>query len=106
MAALWALHPLLTESVTNVVGRADLLASFGVLAGLVCYTRSVVANGWRQAAWLVAAAASSAVGIFSKESAIVVLAVVPIYGLAFGRATTWRSRLPVYRSAERRVGKE
>jgi hypothetical protein len=96
MAALWALHPLLTESVTNVVGRADLLASFGVLAGLVCYTRSVVATGWRQAAWLVAAAASSAVGIFSKESAIVVLAVVPIYGLAFGRATTWRSRLPVY----------
>ena len=27
MAALWAVHPVLTESVTNVVGRADLLAA-------------------------------------------------------------------------------
>ena len=26
LAALWGVHPLLTESVTNVVGRADLLA--------------------------------------------------------------------------------
>jgi tetratricopeptide (TPR) repeat protein len=96
LAALWALHPLLTESVTNVVGRADLLAAFGVLAGLLCYTRGVAASGWRRAAWLAAAAASSAVGIFSKESAIVVLAVAPIYDLAFGRAITWRSRLPGY----------
>jgi hypothetical protein len=40
MAALWALHPILTESVTNVAGRADLLAAFGVLAGLLCYLRS------------------------------------------------------------------
>ena len=96
MAALWALHPLLTESVTNVVGRADLLAAFGVLAGLLCYTRSVAAAGWRKAAWLTAAAAASAVGIFSKESAIVVLAAVPLYDLAFGRAAPWRSRLPGY----------
>jgi tetratricopeptide (TPR) repeat protein len=96
MAALWALHPLLTESITNVVGRADLLAAFGVLAGLLCYTRSVAATGWRKAVWLAAAAASSAAGIFSKESAIVLLAAVPLYDLAFGRATRWRSRLPGY----------
>ncbi|MGA2723828.1 MAG: hypothetical protein ABSG79_15630, partial [Bryobacteraceae bacterium] len=36
LAALWGVHPLLTESVTNIVGRADLLAAFGVLAGLLC----------------------------------------------------------------------
>ena len=96
MAALWALHPLLTESVTNVVGRADLLAAFGVLAGLLCYTRSVAATGWRQAAWLAAAASAGAVGIFSKESAIVVLAVVPLYDLAFGPSARWRSRLAGY----------
>ena len=39
LAAIWGLHPLLTESVTNIVGRADLLAAFGVLAGLLCYAR-------------------------------------------------------------------
>jgi len=36
LAAIWGLHPLLTEAVTNIVGRADLLAAFGVLAGLLC----------------------------------------------------------------------
>src|ERR1017187_3448110 len=35
LAAIWGLHPLLTESVTNIVGRADLLAALGVLAGVV-----------------------------------------------------------------------
>jgi len=35
LAAIWGLHPLLTEAVTNIVGRADLLAAFGVLAGLL-----------------------------------------------------------------------
>ena len=34
LAAIWGLHPALTESVTNVVGRADLLSTMGVLAGL------------------------------------------------------------------------
>src|SRR5262249_35049655 len=29
-ATLWAVHPVLTESVTNIAGRADLLAGFGV----------------------------------------------------------------------------
>ena len=34
LAAIWGLHPLLTEGVTNIVGRADLLAVFGILTGL------------------------------------------------------------------------
>jgi len=96
LAALWGVHPVLTESVTNVVGRADLLAAFGVLAGLLSYVRGVAARGWRQAAWLTAAGASSAIGIFSKESAIVVLAAVPLYELAFTRGTRWNSRLAGY----------
>ena len=29
LAAVWGLHPILTESVTNIVGRADLLAGCG-----------------------------------------------------------------------------
>jgi hypothetical protein len=32
---LWAVHSLSTEAVTNIVGRADLLAAFGVLAGFL-----------------------------------------------------------------------
>ena len=36
LAALWGIHPVLTESVTNIVGRADLLGAFGVLGGTTC----------------------------------------------------------------------
>jgi tetratricopeptide (TPR) repeat protein len=70
MAALWGLHPILTESVTNVVGRADLLAALGVLAGLLCYLRG---RSWP---WTLALAASAAIAVFSKESGVVLIAVL------------------------------
>ena len=147
MAALWALHPVLTESVTNVAGRADLLAAFGVLAGLLCYVRSGssgaaprrgappkarktaeggadahgvpsgpsgppgpataaprrsaagletrpthLSGGWRSWAWTVALAAAAAIGLFSKESGVVLIAAMVAYDVAF-----WdrgRDRLP------------
>jgi hypothetical protein len=38
-ALLFAVHPITTEAVTNVVGRADLLAAAGVLGGLLCWVR-------------------------------------------------------------------
>ena len=94
--ALWAVHPVLTESVTNIVGRSDLLAAFGVLAGLLCYIRGLTASGWRKAVWLLAAVLVIAVGMFSKESAIVVLAVVPLYDISFGKTAAWRARIPGY----------
>ena len=96
LAGLWGLHPVLTESVTNIVGRADVLAGFGVLAGLLCYIRGTTAKGPRRIAWLAALALVTAIGIFSKESAIVVLAIVPLYDFTFGRETAWRSRLTGY----------
>jgi hypothetical protein len=80
MAALWGVHPILTESVTNIVGRADLLAAFGVLAGLLCYIQS---NRSGKPIWLAAAALAVLIGQFSKESAIVVIAIVVLYDLAF-----------------------
>ena len=101
MAALWAVHPLLTESVTNIVGRADILAGLGILGGLVCYIWSTRTAGKQRLAWLAAAALAVAIGMFSKESAIVVLAVVPLWDLAFPETTTgcggkWAARLPGY----------
>ena len=83
-AGLWALHPILTESVTNVVGRSDLLAGIGVLGGLLCYILATRSQGNRHWRWLIAAALLVGIGIFSKESAIVVLPVVLLYQIAFG----------------------
>jgi hypothetical protein len=85
MAAVWALHPILTESVTNIVGRADLLAGFGVLAGLLCHAKGAAASGRRKLAWLAALMLAAGVGVFSKESGVVLLAGMAIYDVTLGR---------------------
>ena len=96
LAALWGIHPALTESVTNIVGRADLLGAFGVLAALHAHRKALDALGGRKALWLAAIGLAVTAGIFSKESTIVVLAVLAIYDLTFGRAVSWKARLPSY----------
>ncbi len=87
VAGLWAVHPLLTESVTNIVGRADLLAGMAVLGGLILYWKSTESVGARRWAWLAALSALTAVGVFSKESAVMLLPVVCLY-----EAVYWRER--------------
>jgi tetratricopeptide (TPR) repeat protein len=99
LSALWGLHPVLTESVTNIVGRSDMLAAFSVLAALLCHRKALEATGARKAVWLAAIGLAAAAGIFSKESAIVMLAVFAIYDFTFGRAASWRSRIPSYAAA-------
>ena len=96
LAALWGLHPLLTESVTNVVGRADLLAAFGVLAGLLCYTRSFSATGRRKLVWTMALVFAQTIGLFSKENAAVLPAMMLLYDLTWSERATWRERIPAY----------
>jgi tetratricopeptide (TPR) repeat protein len=91
MAAIWSVHPLLTESVTNIVGRADLLAAFGVIAGLLCHIRAAAASGRKRAAWLGGLIIAQAIGIFSKESAAILPAVMVLYDMLFAR-NEWRKR--------------
>jgi tetratricopeptide (TPR) repeat protein len=83
IAALWAVHPVLTESVTNIIGRSDLLAGIAVLGGLLLYLKSAEAAGWRVYAWLCALVAVTTVGVFSKESAVAILGVIVLYEIAF-----------------------
>jgi tetratricopeptide (TPR) repeat protein len=94
LAAVWAVHPVLTESVTNIVGRADLLAALGVLAGLLCHVQGGAASPRRKLAWLSGLVLATTIGLFSKESAVVLLAAMVIYDLAFRQ--TWRVRAAGY----------
>ncbi|HKE26300.1 MAG TPA: hypothetical protein VKB88_28290 [Bryobacteraceae bacterium] len=87
LAGLWAVHPVLTESVTNIVGRADLLAGAAVLGGFLLYLKSAEAAGVRRVAWLAGLMAVTALGVFSKESAVLILAVILLYELCW-----WRDR--------------
>src|SRR5262249_11839602 len=67
IAGLWAVHPVLTESVANIVGRADLLAGMTGLGGFLIYLKSSESSSWRRGAWLAGLLAISTVGVFSKE---------------------------------------
>ena len=87
IAGLWAVHPVLTESVTNIVGRADLLAGMAVLGGFLIYLKSTESKGWRRLVWLAGLLATTTVGVFSKESAVAVTGVIALYEL-----TWWRER--------------
>ena len=82
-AALWALHPVLTESVTNIVGRADELAALTVLGALLLYIRSTGVQGRRKLPYLLGMMLLTAVGVFSKESAVVVAAFVVLYDFTY-----------------------
>jgi tetratricopeptide (TPR) repeat protein len=96
LAALWGVHPLLTESVTNIVGRADLLAAFGVLAGLLCYVKSATALGRRKLFWVAALLIAQGVGIFSKENAVVLPGIMLLYDLTWRKRMEWRGRALAY----------
>jgi tetratricopeptide (TPR) repeat protein len=98
MAAIWSLHPLLTESVTNIVGRADLLSAFGVLGGLLCYARAVTVR--RHAiGWQLALLAASTIAVFSKESGVVIVAAVFLYDIGWHRDSPWAARVKGYVAA-------
>lgn len=84
-AAIWAVLPLSTEAVTNIVGRADLLAAFGILGALLLYARARDARGISRSAALVGVAAASAVAVFSKESGVAVGALIAVYEIAWWR---------------------
>ena len=88
-AALWAVHPVLTESVTNMIGRSDLLSAMAVLSGFLMYLKSTESAGWRRLAWLAGLMAVTAVGVFSKESAVAIVGVIALYEL-----TWWKERKP------------
>jgi protein O-mannosyl-transferase len=81
IALLWGVHPALTESVTNVIGRADLLAAAAVLSGFWMYLKGAEAAGWRQFPWLIGLALATAGGVLSKESAVVLPAIIVLYEL-------------------------
>jgi tetratricopeptide (TPR) repeat protein len=95
-AALFAVHPVSVESVTNIVGRADLLATLAVLAGGYCWIRAADAAGRARSAWLVGTAACAFAGVFTKESAIAIVAFCVLYDLMWRGGRAARGALARY----------
>jgi len=82
-AAVFAVHPVNIESVTNIVGRADLLATLSILLGSWCYMRAAESSGWKKIVWLTGMALNALWGIFAKESALMICVFVFFYDLVW-----------------------
>jgi tetratricopeptide (TPR) repeat protein len=92
-ALIFGVHPLTTEAVTNVVGRADLLASLGVLAGVLAWARAATAHGSDRVAWALVLSAAAVVAFFAKESGLVLVAAIALYDVAFPPTERRRMRI-------------
>src|SRR5262245_42639498 len=82
---LFAVHPLATEAVTNVVGRADLMATLAVLGGLLLYAKARRVPGLKALPWLAGLAVAAAAGVLSKESAVALLGLMVAWDLLVAR---------------------
>jgi Flp pilus assembly protein TadD len=67
---LFAVHPIHTEAVANVVGRAEILAAAGVLASWLAHCRALGSAGASATGWVVWAAVAYLLASLSKEAAI------------------------------------
>lgn len=93
-ALLFAVHPIHSEVVANLVGRAELLAAVCALGALVAFCRGLEARRFR-GAWFGLALVSFAVGPFAKESALTVLPVLAVLHHMRDRSAPWLRRATV-----------
>lgn len=75
---LFASHPIHTEAVAGVVGRADVGAALFFLLSLLCYTQHCQERRW---CWLLASLWCAAASMLWKEQGVTVLAVAAAYDL-------------------------
>jgi Flp pilus assembly protein TadD len=76
-AALFAVHPIHTEAVTNIVGRAELLAAlFGLAALLTAARAGATARRGSRLALQVTSLTAFSLAVMSKESGLTVLPLI------------------------------
>lgn len=80
-ALLFAVHPIHSEAVANVTGRADVIMTCWVLLGLLCAVKGC--EGKRMFAWLVCPCALSAA--LTKETGFLLMPLVAVWDWSFNR---------------------
>src|ERR1039458_3181836 len=90
VAVLWMLHPLVTESVTYVLQRTELLMAFFLLLTLYCFARGIESP--HKVVWFGAAIMACALGMGTKEVMVVTPVLVLTYDSIFV-ARSWRAAL-------------
>ena len=99
VTALWALHPVLTDTVTYISGRRDILGGLCLFFGLWAYLRFRVTThqGSLKYGWLLLSCIAYGLGIMSKESAIVLPVLCWLYDVQHeGLVASLRHRWAMY----------
>jgi tetratricopeptide (TPR) repeat protein len=92
---LFALHPVHTEAVASVVGRAELLGAAGFFVTLIAWRRAREApSAGRSAKWALPAAVALLLGAFCKENALTLTGVVFLEAFVWRRAEKLAGREP------------
>jgi protein O-mannosyl-transferase len=91
-AAFFAVHPVNTEAVTNVVGRADLLATLAVLFGGWCYLQALDSKAHKayENLWLTLMGVTAFVGLLAKENAAMIVAFIALIDVFWSRRFRWK----------------
>jgi tetratricopeptide (TPR) repeat protein len=92
VASLWMLHPLVTESVTYVLQRTELLMAMFLLATLYCFARGIQSP--QKTVWFGLAIVACTLGMGTKE----VMVVAPLLILAYDYIFAARSFRAALRS--------
>lgn len=83
---LFASHPVHTEAVAGVVGRADVGAAFCFLVSLMCYARHChvrpLVEHLSGTMWMAGSLGAAAAALLWKEQGVTVLAVSAVYDLS------------------------
>jgi protein O-mannosyl-transferase len=97
-AALWAVHPVQTDAVTNIIGRSDELSAAAVFGGVLLYARAIELTGTRRQLCVAALFVVTLLGVFSKENAAVLPGLMVLWDVAFGwkREPGWKPRQAAY----------
>lgn len=100
-AAIFAVHPVATEAVTNIAGRPDLMAGTVVLSALVIFAKMQGSEGHSGLLACAGLFGLGAMGMLSKESAVVLVPLMFLYDLSFRpeRLRNWRSTRLAYWAA-------
>ncbi len=82
-AALFGVHPVATESATNIIERSGLMSAAAVLGGLLLHIRGATAPEAERPRWLLRLGLVTTLGLFCKENAAVLIAVIALYDFTY-----------------------
>ncbi len=89
---LFVVHPVHTEAVSYISGRADSLAALFMLLAVICYIKSL---GQRQLSFSILMLVSFTLALLSKESTLILPLVLLLYHYSFKQRLKIKPFLPV-----------